>query len=210
MPTTAIRWETVPCPLCGTAEDREFLRTTGNDGRDYRLGQCTSCGMVHTNPRPDDSSIGVFYPSDYSPYQPATFKREKSARSLSDRIPLRAGGTLLDYGCGSGKFAARMLGRGWNAIGMDFSEHAVAAARKNFNLNAIRGTLPHPMVAPESVDAFTMRAVLEHVHQPRTLLTSAFETLRPGGWLYLSVPNIASWGFRRFGGLWYGLDVPRH
>ena len=33
---------------------------------------------------------------------------------------------LLDYGCGAGSFAAQMRGRGWNAIGMDFSPHAPA------------------------------------------------------------------------------------
>jgi len=166
--------------------------------------------MVYTNPRPTESSIGAFYPSSYPPYQPASFKREKTSKSLSDRIPLRMGGTLLDYGCGSGKFAARMHNRGWNAIGMDFSEHAVAAARRYFNLTAFGGTLPHSTIAPESLNAFTLRAVLEHVHDPRSLLASAFQALAPGGWLYISVPNIASWGYRKFGGSWYGLDVPRH
>jgi SAM-dependent methyltransferase len=210
MPTDAIHWETIPCPLCGTADDREFLRTTGDDGRAYRLGQCTVCEMVYTNPRPDAASIGAFYPQDYSPYQPAIAKEAKPSRSLSDRIPVRPGGTLLDYGCGSGKFAARMRNRGWNAVGMDFSEYAVEAARRNFNLKAIRGMLPHPMVPTESLDAFTMRAVLEHVHDPRSLLSSAFDALRPGGSLYISVPNIASWGYRTFGPAWYCLDVPRH
>lgn len=222
MPTDPIRWETVPCPLCGAASDREFLRATGDDGVVYRLGQCAECGMVYTNPRPDRASIGHFYPEDYSPYQPPSRRRTgflrqlrgrlglRGEKTLSDRIPLRSGGVLMDYGCGSGWFAAQMRDRGWNAIGMDFSSHAAAAARKNFGLTVIHGMLPHPAVARESIDAITLRAVLEHVHDPRLLLGAVRDALRPGGWVYLSVPNLASWGFRAFGRSWFPLDPPRH
>ncbi|MDB5313197.1 MAG: ubiG 1 [Gemmataceae bacterium] len=217
-----IRWETVPCPLCGAADDREFLRTTGDDGAEYRLGQCAACGMVFTNPRPDESSIARFYPEDYAPYQPPRkraggFRRALRARigatgekTLSDRIPVRPGGVLMDYGCGSGRFAARMRDRGWQAVGMDFSPHAVAAARKNFGLEVIPGTLPHSAVAAGSLDAVTLRAVLEHVHDPRRLLGAVSAALRPGGWVYASVPNLASWGYRAFGRAWFPLDPPRH
>lgn len=222
MPTAEINWETVPCPLCGSADDRDFLRTTGDDGRDYRLGRCGRCGMVYTNPRPDEASIARFYPEDYSPYQPPRRVRGGFLRSLRerlglrgpktpcDRIPVRPGGVLMDYGCGSGWFAAQMREKGWRALGMDFSSHAAAAARKNFGLDVIHGTLPSPHVPPGSLDVITLRAVLEHVHDPRQLLAAAFDALRPGGWVYISVPNLASWGFRSFGRAWFPLDPPRH
>src|SRR5205807_1625269 len=53
-------------------------------------------------------------------------------------------------------------------------------------------------------------AVLEHVHEPRVLLEAAHHALRPGGWLFASVPNLDSWGFRKFGRSWFPLDPPRH
>jgi SAM-dependent methyltransferase len=93
---------------------------------------------------------------------------------------------------------------------MDFSAHAVAAAKKNFGLTVIHGTLPHPAVAAGSVDAITLRAVLEHVHDPRRLLGAVYDALRPGGWVYASVPNLGSWGYRAFGRAWFPLDPPRH
>src|SRR5437763_1875397 len=57
MPNDAIQWETAACPLCGCANDREFLRAPAADGVEYRLGQCLACEMVFTNPRPDETSI---------------------------------------------------------------------------------------------------------------------------------------------------------
>jgi SAM-dependent methyltransferase len=221
MPHAPIRWETVPCTLCGWAEDREFLRATGDDGIEYRLGECPSCGMVYTNPRPDEASIGRFYPEEYSPYQPPRRRRSGFLRGLRnrlglrekglwDRIPVRPGGVLLDYGCGSGWYAAQMRDRGWQAMGMDFSPHAVAAARRNFGLTVVHGTLPHPAVAAGLADVVTLRAVLEHVHHPAQLLGAVYDALRPGGWVYISVPNLASWGFEAFGTSWFPLDPPRH
>lgn len=223
MPTDdPIRWETVACPLCGAPDDREFFRAPGDGGTEYRLGKCPDCGMVFTNPRPDERSIARFYPEDYAPYRPprkrrAGFLRQlrtrlgvRGGKLLTDRIPIRPGGVLLDYGCGSGWFAAQMRDRGWQAVGMDFSPHAAAAARKNFGLSAIHGTLPHPAVAADTLDVVTLRAVLEHVHDPVRLLRAVYAALRPGGWVYASVPNLAGWGFRTFGRAWFPLDPPRH
>ena len=117
---------------------------------------------------------------------------------------------LMDYGCGAGAFAAAMRERGWNALGMDFSPHAAATARAQYGLRVIEGTLPHPAVARESLDAVTLRMVLEHVHDPLKLLRASADTLRPGGWLYVCVPNLAAWGFRAFGGAWFPLRLPWH
>jgi SAM-dependent methyltransferase len=217
----AIRWEQVVCPACGGDED-EFLRAPGDDKTEYRLAKCRRCELVYTNPRPDVASIGQFYPADYVPYQPRELHKSgnlrglrdrvfrRGERTLADRISVVPDGRLLDYGCGSGRFAAKMRDRGWNALGMDFSAHAANAARRNFGLTVIHGDLPHPDVPPGSLDAATLRAVLEHVHDPGRLLRAVFDALKPNGHLFVSVPNLAGWGFRTFGAAWFPLDLPRH
>src|SRR5262249_42932724 len=100
--------------------------------------------------------------------------------------------------------------RGWRAVGMDFSIHAAAAARRNFGLTVVHGTLPHPAVPAASVDVLTLRAVLEHVHHPRQLLAAVFDAVRPGGRLFVSVPNPASGGSGASGTSGSPLDPPRH
>jgi SAM-dependent methyltransferase len=222
MAAEAIHWEFVACPLCGDRGEDEFLRARGDDGGEYRLGRCRACSFVFLNPRPDIASISLLYPSDYSPYKPPRRRRRgvlrklrdavvgRGERTLSDRIPVTRGGKLLDYGCGAGAFVAQMRERGWDAMGMDFSPHAAAVARAEYGLKVIEGTLPHPAVAPGSLDAITLRMVLEHVHDPLALLRAASDTLRPGGWMYVCVPNLDAWGFRVFGGAWFPLRLPWH
>jgi len=222
MAVEGIQWETVACPLCGQRGEDEFLCARGDDGREYRLARCRSCSFVYLNPRPDAATIDRLYPPDYSPYRvPRRRKRRalsrlrdtlvgRGERTLSDRIPVMPGGVLLDYGCGAGAFAAQMRNRGWNAMGMDFSLHAAAVARAEYGLHVIEGPLPHPAVGRESLDAITLRMVLEHVHDPLALLSAASDVLKPGGWLYICVPNLAAWGFRTFGGAWFPLRLPWH
>jgi SAM-dependent methyltransferase len=216
-----IRWERTACPACGSADEDEFLRAPGDDGAEYRLAKCRRCTFVFTNPRPTADSLAALYPPDYAPYESRKLRKGGrhalrarlfgvAERSLADRIPVPPGGRLLDYGCGSGLFAAKMRGRGWDARGMDFSAHAAESARRNFGLEVIHGDLPHPAVPPNSLDAITLRAVLEHVHDPARLLRAAAAVLKPGGHLYVSVPNLDSWGFGAFGVAWHPLHLPWH
>lgn len=219
---SAIRWEQTACPVCGSADEDEFLRAPGDDGHEYRLAKCRRCDLVFTNPRPTEDTVGLLYTEDYPQYQPPARVRGGKLRelrqkwfgprerTLADRIPVTPGGQLLDCGCGAGAFAADMRVRGWDAFGMDFSPHAVAAARSHYGLRAIEGTLPHPAVPANSLDAVTLRMVLEHVHDPARLLRAAFDVLKPGGWLCVAVPNLAAWGFGAFGPAWFPLRLPWH
>lgn len=216
-----IHWERTTCPACGSADEAEFLHAPGDGGIEFRLARCNRCETVFTNPRPDAASIARFYPADYAPYQPRERRggtlrglRDRlfgrAEKSLADRIPIPPGGRLLDYGCGSGRFAARMRDRGWDVCGMDFSTRAAETARRAFGLNVIHGSLPHLDVPPGSFDAITVREVLEHLHDPAAALRAVSDALKPGGHLYASVPNLAGWGFRAFGPAWSALDLPRH
>ncbi len=131
-------------------------------------------------------------------------------RHSQTALPFVGQSRMLDYGCGSGCYAARMQERGWTVTGMDFSAHAAEQARKRHGLEVLVGTLPHPAISPESFDMITMGAVLEHVHWPHQLIAAGVEALRPGGILVVSVPNFASWGYRVFGANWWPLEVPLH
>lgn len=217
-----VRWEQAVCPVCGGTDEDEFLRAPGDDGIEYRLSRCRLCTMVFLNPRPTEDTVGLLYTEDYPQYQ-APLKRRGGKlralrqrwlghreRTLADRIPVKPGGALLDCGCGAGAFAAEMRDRGWDAFGLDFSPHAVATARAQYGLRAIEGSLPHPEVPASSLDAVTLRMVLEHVHDPAKLLRAAFTALKPGGWMCVAVPNFAAWGLDAFGPAWFPLRLPWH
>jgi 2-polyprenyl-3-methyl-5-hydroxy-6-metoxy-1,4-benzoquinol methylase len=217
----ALRYEETGCLLCGSNRWSVVLEAEDGDrlGTWFRVVRCKQCGLCFTNPRPDSTCIGQFYPTNYKPHRQARAVR----RGLGDWLgrlrgvdperfgpPWHGERRLLDVGCGSGSFLQRMHQRGWSVLGVDVAQQAVDYVRDALRLPALQGSLPHPTIPPASFDVVTSWQCLEHVHQPLELLRGAYEALVPGGRLYLSVPNIASAPFRWFGPDWFALDVPRH
>ena len=73
--------ECIPCYLCGSIDSevwtvaKDLLHKTPGD---FRIVQCSNCGLVYLNPRPTVETIPFLYPEDYGPYQ--AFRRRKKRR----------------------------------------------------------------------------------------------------------------------------------
>lgn len=103
---------------------------------------------------------------------------------------LRRPGRMLDVGPGTGIFLH--LARtefGWNPNGVDICEESATKAREEFGLELVVGDFATWPWEPASFDAVTMLDVLEHTIDPAAALGRAFDLLKPGGVLYVVVPN---------------------
>jgi SAM-dependent methyltransferase len=105
---------------------------------------------------------------------------------LDAQCPSR--GALVDMGCGGGALLVRAGQAGWKGIGVDLSPDAVEAARARGVEAHVQDCLRCPL-PDESAEAVTMVNVLDHLPDPFAALDEARRLLRPGGLLYLRVPN---------------------
>ena len=121
----------------------------------------------------------------------------------------KEGERLLDLGCGNGEFLLRARSAGWSVVGVDFDIKAVEVARYR-NLDVRLGGVDELLATNEQFDVITLAHVIEHVHHPVEMLQACYKLLKPGGFLWLETPNIASEGHRIFGADWRGLEPPRH
>jgi 2-polyprenyl-3-methyl-5-hydroxy-6-metoxy-1,4-benzoquinol methylase len=119
------------------------------------------------------------------------------------------GGRLLDVGCGSGDWLAKMCLLGWDARGLDFDAEAVAAATRR-GLTVSLGPLEAMCYPDESFEAVTLNHVIEHLPDPFATLIECLRILKPKGDLILVTPNSDSLGRRLFKAAWRGLEPPRH
>ena len=124
-------------------------------------------------------------------------------------LPALPGGRLMDVGAGNGAFLRRMADLGWQVEGVDTDPAAVERSR-DLGLEIHPGTLASRRHPDGRFDAITMSHLIEHVHDPAGLLRECHRILRPGGRLVVVTPNGESWGHRRFGPNWRGLEPPRH
>ncbi|MBJ6122138.1 class I SAM-dependent methyltransferase [Sphingomonas mollis] len=125
---------------------------------------------------------------------------------LEDRTP----GKVLEVGCGDGAFLAQMAQAGWQAVGIDFDEKAVAAARRHAGIDVMQGDLIACAFPDASFDAIVMNNVIEHLPDTLAVMKECARILRPGGRVVMVTPNLDAPGHRKFGPDWRGLEVPRH
>lgn len=123
--------------------------------------------------------------------------------------PLR----LLDIGCGSGSFLARIqaqVSKCWNLYGIDFSLVAIEEAKKQ-----------HPDIHFHCADAsrldyqadrfniITCYGSWEHFQNPTQAIGEAGRVLTPGGWVFAMIPALGIHRTDRTDEGWYeDLEVP--
>jgi SAM-dependent methyltransferase len=209
------------CPLCGDALETAALRARdrwfGLSG-EFELRECERCRLATTYPQLEGEALARHYPADYDPWLRSDSLLEKLASIPADvratlppygPIRRKAGGALLDVGCGRGDLASRFARAGWRSYGLDNSAAAVASAR-SVGVDAHEGTLETAPWDDASFDLIIMNHSLEHMPDPVEQLKRVRRLLRPGGQLVVAVPNWQSWQRRLFGTYWTPLDIPRH
>lgn len=128
-----------------------------------------------------------------------------------DRFPRYiSDGHALDIGCGNGTFLSFLKHWGWNVRGVEMDAQAAAMARKFFEIDVFQGGLEDAPFLPNSFDYINISHVLEHIHDPVPFIKNARELLKPGGIMYVEVPNYESSGRKVSERFWFPCDTPRH
>ncbi|MDA8259962.1 MAG: class I SAM-dependent methyltransferase [Betaproteobacteria bacterium] len=116
---------------------------------------------------------------------------------------------LLDAGCGNGYFVWTAQTLGYQAEGLEIDPKACAQARSH-GLTVHQGSFPDTGLESESFDEITLSHVLEHLHDPVGALRETFRILRPGGRIWLTVPNLEGASNRVWKENSRLLEAPRH
>lgn len=227
-----------PCPLCGQPcrelfgdlRDR-FLSAAGV----WTLVACgdSACGLVHIQPMPTPEQNVDAY-RDYYFHDAAANARSpdrapkagwlrRKFRRLRRRFtdtPLKRShylmyldatspGTVLEIGCGDGTRAKALAECGWTVEALELDERSAQLARSR-GITVHIGGLEGADLGTERYDAIVMNHVIEHLMFPIDGMRKIHRALKPGGRFVCTTPNTGSWGARRFGRDWIGLDAPRH
>lgn len=193
MTAPAARWDPPlsACPLCGATD----IRAYDHDFRGARIARCRACGVRFMNPQYTDAALATYY-ADYIPHTADPARRawrvaQKTANlALVERsVPP---GRLLTIGCGDGTELEVARDRGWTVEGYDVDADTTARVAARTGATVYTGDLFALPLPAGAYDCVYLDQVLEHPKNPADYLRLCHRLLRPGGLLYLGVPNIAS------------------
>lgn len=193
------------CPICDAPIATTILYCAREDDS---LVRCSCCGVVFANPQYEPGELREIYRADYYNDDvtsesgatawgrtPTVEPYEVLSRALVRRFPRlgKRGTTVMDFGCGVGEFLKVMKARGARCLGIEFSEVAARYVREYVGVSVTTGgEAALATLQNESIDLVSLISVLEHLREPLATMRSIWTKLKPGGVVFLGVPNIAS------------------
>jgi SAM-dependent methyltransferase len=174
------------CPLCAAQEFKNYVTHP-----EVLWAQC-QCGLIYLQAQSTELSKAAIYHEDYftgGTYDARRKRRiAKSRHQLLDVLNHVSPGPVLDIGCSLGYTlqAARELGM--ESAGTDVSEFAVEQCSRQGFVTKV-GTMSALPFADAHFGIVTMKHVLEHTPDPRAALQEVRRVLKPGGGLFIAVPD---------------------
>lgn len=193
--------EILRCPQ--TAQPLRLTEAVIANGLVARGSLVTACGRRYPILRGVPRFVGgEHYASsfgyEWSRWPRVQFESENVGRPMQghttrmwDRITGAAeaevrGRTIVEFGCGPGRFLDVVRRKGGVAVGMDLSR-AVDAARRNFfgdgDVLIVQGDVAAPPFRQGAFDGAYSIGVLHHTPAPAEGLKALARVVRPGGWV---------------------------
>lgn len=204
----------ITCRLCGAQSLMPLFEALGQ-----HLMRCGQCGYVQITERPSSEALDALYGAQYfvsSKYRDeSTLLKENTRRAalLKRFLPANGKHLVLDAGCATGDFLAVVKSK-FEVYGCDISKSAVSSALKKnpelVNRLRVADLEMQADFSDLSFDAICMWDVLEHLWDPVSVLASFSRMIKPGGFFFLSTPNIGAFVARIMGKRWAFMTPPEH
>ncbi len=205
--------EPSPCRLCAEPCTELLWDVDG-----YRIHRCHRCDLLFVANVPDAKSLAAHYGDTYlaraAPYagrldSPDSASRRNArmrVRAIRDEIPE---GRLLDVGCAGGDFLIEASAH-FDVQGVEVTDESAARARASGLSVSVAPDLSELVTGGRPFDVITLWDVIEHLPDPLGTLRQARALLRPGGALYMTTGDAASFVARISGKRWHLLTPPLH
>jgi SAM-dependent methyltransferase len=168
-----------------------------------RVVRCSDCGFIFTCPQFTPEEYARIYEAVHADGDAASPSRARFA-ALAKRVrQVEATGRFLDFGCGSGAFLDAM--EGFDGIGFEVQADVPGGASRRGRFvigDILADAIEQAGLEPASFDFIAAWDVLEHLAVPMRQMKRLHTLLKPGGRLYLTVPNSSSWVARLSGEKW--------
>ncbi|MFN8295957.1 MAG: class I SAM-dependent methyltransferase [Chitinophagales bacterium] len=156
------------------------------NNKTFQYIECTNCGLVYVNPLPNADDLNKMYPVEYQ----GALVTESIGWYKDLLSTIKSKGnfkTLLDYGCGGGRFVIEAMEAGYEVSGTEYNPDLV----KNLG-EAIPGakflTIDDFFKTDAKYDIIFLSNVLEHLTNPKEIMLLLKTRLNTNGIFVLEGP----------------------
>ncbi len=192
--------EVPECPTCGTNSLMEMLHIFDK----HVIYLCHICRNASTISDVFDESVwypmSYFFPTGFIGRVRDVLFRYAQMRRVTWVKHLIKGGSILDVGSGSGKFAKSLAG----VYSITNLDPYMREKPTHVSVDLLTWS------TKRRFDAIVFWESLEHLSNPLAYLIKARSLLKTGGYIFIEYPRFQSLESRVFGSGWFHIDVPRH
>ncbi|MBM3510633.1 MAG: methyltransferase domain-containing protein [Alphaproteobacteria bacterium] len=215
------------CQVCGGEDRRLFIRHGG-----YDLYECGGCRLVYCDPMPTAAEIERLYTDAYAGASQGYFAKVDAklhrmrlrlrwilaasgldpATTASGLDPATAARRFLDVGASGGFMVETARRAGLQATGLELDPVSVAYARSHYpGSDFVHGRIETlAATAPPAFDLVHCSEVIEHVTDVNAFVAGIVRVMKPGGFLYLTTPDLGHWRRPRDLTRWDAFAPPGH
>jgi len=169
-----------------------------NNRDGIELRKCIACGFVFS--AKDGYSYEELFATSFADKNKEDLAQrarweglDKLVAEIVHKSKLGKGARVLDFGSGIGLTTLVFQDSGFNVV-------AVEGSRKYFEKHGSLGiksfrSVEEVMKHHDSFDLVVMKDVLEHLSNPREILTNLIACVKPRGYFYIRVPNVFAYRF---------------
>jgi SAM-dependent methyltransferase len=218
------------CLCCRALLPADAITVTQTDRRkglhgSWNMVACDRCGVYSLVPLPSEEELGRFYAAytdaaamrlqkgtgSRHPFLRRVFHKFTGDVDPRDFVIVPAAGRVLDYGSGQATYLRDFHDRGIDIWGAEVTDTLVDACRaEGLRIRKVEDFASIPF-EDAAFDVVYLMQVFEHLRDPRHFMVELARIVKPGGQLYLAVPNISSSWRRVFRDDWVsGWFAPFH
>lgn len=127
--------------------------------------------------------------SNYLAFQ--NFQAEEIMREINKRNVFLSGSKVLELGAGYGGYSQVFKKYAKELIITDLEKPFILDIDPSFKFNKIDASKKYPF-KNNTFDFIFLCSLIEHIKEPKTMLSEIKRVLKPDGWLYLSFPPFYS------------------
>ena len=180
----------VTCSICHHKKARlSFLKNN------YQYYSCPKCKTFFIYPFPKKKELSIYYKK----FTNSAISQERTIRKRSIRIINQlkklspCGKDLIDIGCGYGFLLDEARKKGLSVIGVEPSISAFKYFKNILKINGSNSNFEEFIkINRKKFDFVIFSHVIEHIKNPKNVISQLSKLLKVNGILYIETPNINS------------------